>query len=50
MKAKIVTFSCHGDSTLLEYDPASADTEEVNSLLLTWTSFSSKSRADGPIS
>jgi len=28
MKAKILTFSSHGDTTLLEYDPATADLEE----------------------
>jgi hypothetical protein len=33
MNAKIVTFSSHGDTTLLEYDPASADMEEVNKLI-----------------
>lgn len=33
MKAKIVTFSSHGDTTLLEYDPASADMEEVNKVI-----------------
>lgn len=30
MNAKIVTFSSRGDTTLLEYDPATADMEEVN--------------------
>ena len=29
MNAKILTFSSHGDTTLLEYDPATADMEEV---------------------
>jgi len=33
MKAKIVTFSSHGDRTLLEYDPATADMEEVNKVI-----------------
>ena len=33
MHAKIVTFSSHGDTTLLEYDPASADMEEVNKVI-----------------
>jgi hypothetical protein len=33
MNAKIVTFSSHGDTTLLEYDPATADMEEVNKLI-----------------
>ena len=33
MKAKIVTFSSHGDKTLLEYDPATADMEEVNRVI-----------------
>jgi hypothetical protein len=28
MNAKILTFSSHGDTTLLEYDPATADMEE----------------------
>lgn len=30
MKSRILTFSSHGDTTLLEYDPATADMEEVN--------------------
>ena len=30
MKAKVVTFSPQGDTTLLEYDAATADMEEVN--------------------
>ena len=33
MKAKIVTFSSRGDKKLLEYDPATADMEEVNKLI-----------------
>ena len=33
MKAKILTFSSHGDTTLLEYDPATADMEEVNRMI-----------------
>src|SRR5713101_5408523 len=33
MNAKIVTFSSHGDTTLLEYDPATADMEEVNKVI-----------------
>ena len=33
MKAKIVTFSSHGDTTLLEYDPATADMDEVNRVI-----------------
>jgi hypothetical protein len=33
MKSKILTFSTHGDSTLLAYDPATADMEEVNKLI-----------------
>lgn len=33
MKAKILTFSSLGDTTLLEYDPATADMEEVNSVI-----------------
>jgi len=33
MKAKILTFSSHGDTTLLEYDPATADMEEVNKVI-----------------
>jgi hypothetical protein len=33
MNAKILTFSSHGDTTLLEYDPATADLEEVNKLI-----------------
>ena len=33
MKAKILTFSSHGDTTLLEYDPATADMDEVNKMI-----------------
>ena len=33
MKAKIVTFSLQGDTTILEYDPATADMEEVNHVI-----------------
>ena len=33
MKAKILTFSSRGDTTLLEYDPSTADMEEVNKLI-----------------
>ena len=33
MKARILTFSSQGDSTLLEYDPATADMEEVNRVI-----------------
>jgi hypothetical protein len=33
MKAKILTFSSRGDTTLLEYDPATADMDEVNELI-----------------
>jgi hypothetical protein len=33
MKAKILTFSSRGDTTLLEYDPATADMEEVNEVI-----------------
>jgi len=33
MKAKIVVFSHSGDTTLLEYDPATADMEEVNKVI-----------------
>ena len=33
MKAKILTFSSRGDTTLLEYDPATADMEEVNRVI-----------------
>jgi hypothetical protein len=33
MKAKILTFSSCGDTTLLEYDPATADMEEVNRVI-----------------
>ena len=33
MKAKILTFSSLGDRTLLEYDPATADMEEVNKVI-----------------
>ena len=33
MKARILTFSSQGDTTLLEYDPATADMEEVNRVI-----------------
>ena len=33
MTAKILTFSSHGDTTLLEYDPATADMDEVNRVI-----------------
>jgi hypothetical protein len=33
MKSKILTFSSDGDRTLLEYDPATADMEEVNKVI-----------------
>ena len=33
MNSRIVIFSSHGDTTLLEYDPATADMEEVNKVI-----------------
>lgn len=33
MNAKIVTFSSQGDSTILEYDPETADMEKVNEVI-----------------
>ena len=33
MNARILRFSADGDTTLLEYDPATADLEEVNKLI-----------------
>jgi hypothetical protein len=33
MTAKILTFSSDGDTTLLEYDPATADMKEVNKVI-----------------
>jgi len=33
MKARILTFSAIGDTTLLEYDPATADIDEVNRVI-----------------
>jgi hypothetical protein len=33
MKARILTFSFQGDTTLLEYDPATADMDEVNRVI-----------------
>ena len=33
MKARILTFSSQGDTTLLEYDPATADMKEVNRVI-----------------
>ena len=38
MKAKILTFSSHGDTTLLEYDPATADMDEVNRVIAEYRS------------
>jgi hypothetical protein len=33
MKSRILTFSSNGDTTLLEYDPATVDMEEVNRVI-----------------
>jgi hypothetical protein len=33
MNAKVVTFSSLGDTTLLEYDPVTADMDEVNRVI-----------------
>jgi hypothetical protein len=33
MKAKILAFSSLGDTKLLEYDPATADMEQVNKVI-----------------
>jgi hypothetical protein len=33
MTARILTFSSHGDTTLFEYDPATADMDEVNRMI-----------------
>ena len=33
MKSKILTFASDGDTTLLEYDPATADMDEVNKVI-----------------
>ena len=33
MKARILKFSSEGDSTIFEYDPATADMEEVNRVI-----------------
>jgi hypothetical protein len=33
MKARILTFSPNGDTTLLEYDPTTADMEGVNRVI-----------------
>ena len=33
MKSKILAFSSHGDTTLLEYNPVTADMEEVNKVI-----------------
>ena len=33
MKARILTFSSQGDTTLLEYDPATADMKEVSRVI-----------------
>jgi len=34
MKPKILTSSPHGDTTLLEYDPATAEMEEVKKVIV----------------
>jgi hypothetical protein len=33
MNAKVLAFSSDGDKTLLEYDPATVDMEEVNKVI-----------------
>ncbi len=33
MNAKVLAFSSDGDKTLLEYDPTTADMEEVNKVI-----------------
>jgi hypothetical protein len=33
MHARIFRFSSHGDATLLEYDPPTADMDEVNRVI-----------------
>lgn len=33
MTAKVLAFSSHGDKTILEYDPATADMEDVNKVI-----------------
>ena len=33
MNATILTFSSHGDTTLLEYDPETADMQEINRVI-----------------
>ena len=33
MNARILAFSSHGDTTLLEYDPATADMKEINRVI-----------------
>src|SRR5258708_19165602 len=33
MNAKILTFSSHGDTTLLKYDPETADMQEINRVI-----------------
>ena len=38
MNAKIVTFSSHGDTTLLEYDPATVNMDEVNEVIAEYES------------
>jgi hypothetical protein len=44
MNAKIITFSSRGDTTLLEYDPATADMDDK------WAAKGGKSfKADGQI-
>ena len=40
MNAKIVTFSSQGDTTILEYDPATADMDEVNRVIAEYEALS----------
>ena len=38
MKARIFTFSSQGDTTVLEYDPATADMDDVNKVIAEYES------------
>ncbi len=46
MKAKILIFSSHGDTTLLEYDPATADMDEVNRVIAEYEAKTGAQRFD----
>src|SRR5437763_14036066 len=46
MKAKILTFSSQGDTTILDYDPATADMDEVNRVIAEYEAQTGAQRFD----